>query len=70
MNKTLLIEDIGGINARFAIADNGAPGFSSEQTYQCADFATVIDAIRHYLDQTGMSSPKAICLAVAGPVVE
>lgn len=70
MNKSLLIGDIGGTNARIAIAHTDAPGFSSEQTYQCADFATVVDAIRHYLSQTGLPPPKAICLAVAGPVVD
>lgn len=70
MNKSLLIGDIGGTNARFAIANDDAPGFTYEQTYQCADFATVIDAIRHYLDQTALPSPKTICLAVAGPVVD
>ena len=70
MNNSLLIGDIGGTNARFAIANTGTPGFTCEQTYQCADFATVVDAIRHYLDQTGMPSPKGICLAVAGPVVD
>ena len=69
MNNSLLIGDIGGTNARFAIAHTDAPGFSFEQTYQCADFATVIDAIRYYLSQTDVPSPKAICLAVAGPVV-
>jgi len=69
VNKSLLVGDIGGTNARFAIVDNDAPGFAFEQTYQCADFATVVDAIRHYLDQTGVASPKTICLAVAGPVV-
>ena len=70
MNKSLLIGDIGGTNARFAIANDDVPGFTYEQTYQCADFATVIDAIRHYLDQTALPSPKTICLAVAGPVVD
>ena len=69
VNKSLLIGDIGGTNTRFAIADIDAPGFAFEQTYQCADFATVVDAIRHYLDQTGVASPKTICLAVAGLVV-
>ncbi len=69
MNKSLLIGDIGGTNARFAIADTSVPGFAFEQTYQCADFSTVVDAIRFYLDQTGAPSPKSICLAVAGPVV-
>jgi glucokinase len=70
MNKSLLIGDIGGTNARFAIAHIDASGFASEQTYQCAEFATVVDAIRQYLNQTGASPPKAICLAVAGPVVD
>jgi len=70
MHKSLLIGDIGGTNARFAIANDDAPGFTYEQTYQCADFATVIDAIRHYLDQTAVPSPTTICLAVAGPVVD
>ena len=70
LNNSLLIGDIGGTNARFAIANEDAPGFTSQQTYQCADFPTVIDAIRHYLDQTAVQSPKTICLAVAGPVVD
>ena len=69
MNKPLLIGDIGGTNARFAIADTSVPGFAFVQTYQCADFSTVVDAIRYYLDQSGVPSPKTICLAVAGPVV-
>ncbi len=69
MNKSLLVGDIGGTNARFAVAHTDAPGYSSEKTYQCADFATVIDAIRHYLEQIGVAPPMTICLAVAGPVV-
>jgi len=70
MDKSSLIGDIGGTNARFAIANMDAPGFTLEQTYPCADFDTAIEAIRYYLDQTGVPSPDSICLAVAGPVVE
>jgi len=70
VHKSLLIGDIGGTNARFALAHIDALGFASERTYQCAEFATVVDAIRHYLSQIGAPSPKAICLAVAGPVVD
>lgn len=70
MNNSLLIGDIGGTNARFAIANIDATGFSCEHTYQCADFPSVIDAIRCYLDQADLSPPKTICLAVAGPVVD
>ncbi len=67
--NTLLIADIGGTNARFALADSAAPGFSKEQTLQCADFPSVEAAIQHYLDDIGARGPDVICLAAAGPVV-
>ncbi len=70
MNRALLIGDIGGTNARFAIAHTDGPGFALEQSYLCADFATVTDAIRHYLNQIGAASPETICLAGAGPIVD
>ena len=70
MNKPLLIGDIGGTNVRFAIAQTGVPEVEYVQTYPCADFQNVVDAIQHYLDQNTMPAPKSICLAVAGPVVD
>jgi glucokinase len=70
LNKPVLIGDIGGTNARFAIADNGTRGYTSEQVYRCADFPTLVDAIRFYLDQTDVPLPQSIYLAVAGPVVD
>lgn len=66
----LLIGDIGGTNARFAIADAKNPGYSSEHTLKCRDFATAEDAITHYLDVVGAGNPTAICLAAAGPIVD
>lgn len=66
----LLIGDIGGTNARFAMADSTTPRFSEERTLKCADFATADEAIRHYLDEIGASSPVAICFAAAGPIVD
>ena len=68
--QTLLIADIGGTNARFALADDEKPGFSQEQTLQCADFPSVEDAISQYLENIGATSPAVICLAAAGPVVD
>ena len=65
----LLIGDIGGTNARFALADADAPGFSSEQTLCCAEFESADAAIGHFLEGVGSVSPDAICLAAAGPVV-
>ena len=67
---TLLIGDIGGTNARFALADRSQPGFSNEATLQCADFASADVAITQYLDDNGAPSPDVICLAVAGPIVD
>ena len=68
--ECLLIGDIGGTNARFALAARGAPSFREELTLRCADFETAEAAIRHYLESTGAVSPAVICLAVAGPVVD
>lgn len=67
---TFLIADIGGTNARFALADATAPGYSQEQTLLCADFPSVEAAIQHYLDDVGARAPEVICLAAAGPVVD
>jgi glucokinase len=68
-DKTLLIGDIGGTNARFAMAHPERPGFSNVVTLKCADFAWADDAIRHYLDEQSAGAPDVICLAAAGPVV-
>lgn len=68
-DATLLIADIGGTNARFALANPHDVGFSEEQILQCAEFASADEAIQDYLDQAGAPRPDAICLAAAGPVV-
>ncbi len=65
---TLLVGDIGGTNARFALADPVRAGFSREHSLKCADFATIDQAIRHYLKLVETPTPQQICLAVAGPV--
>ena len=69
-NGPLLIGDIGGTNARFALASTDKVGFASAMTLQCADFETSVAAIRHYLDAVSAPTPAAICLAAAGPVIE
>ena len=69
-DRCLLIGDIGGTNARFALATTDRPGFHSTLELQCEDFATADDAIRHYLSTTKVGPPDAVCLAAAGPVVD
>jgi glucokinase len=68
--RNLLIGDIGGTNARFALANHHFPGFHDVVELKCADFKTSGDAIRHYLGGIEVNSLDAICLAAAGPVVD
>jgi len=68
--RSLLIGDIGGTNARFALADRGSPGFTAAETLKCADYPAADNAIQHFLTAVGAPPPEAICLAAAGPIVD
>ena len=68
--KCLLIGDIGGTNARFALADLKKPAFSDVVTLQCNDFESAEAAIKHYLSSVKAVSPDVICLAAAGPIID
>lgn len=65
-----LLADIGGTNARFALA---APQHEqplredSVQVFAVADFPSLADAARHYLDRVGATPGEAV-FAVAGRV--
>lgn len=66
----ILLADIGGTNARFALADPAAPMpllGDDAATYPVDEFPSLADAARHYLDGTG-ARPRAAVLAVAGRV--
>ena len=69
-SNTLLIGDIGGTNARFALVDRGVPGYRDEQVLRCESFASAEAAISHYLESVNAVSPGVICLAAAGPVLD
>ena len=64
----ILIADIGGTNARFALANDAPSYFSQEQTLKAADFEQLVDAIDAYLSSLDIAQLQGICLAVAGPV--
>jgi len=66
---SLLVGDIGGTNARFALADRDVPGFTDDFQLACADFESAHLAIDHFLQTKGASPPEIICVAAAGPVV-
>lgn len=66
----VLLADIGGTNARFALADPSAPMpllDDSICSYAVDAFGSLADAARHYLDATG-AQPDSAILAVAGRV--
>ena len=64
----ILIGDVGGTNARFAVvADAGSPA-GEPKIVQTADFGTIDEAIRACLADGSMGQPKSAVIAVAGPV--
>ena len=66
----LLIGDIGGTNARFALADPDRPAFMDVHTLKCDDYESADAAIEHYLETVKAGKPDAICLAAAGPIID
>jgi len=65
-----LVGDIGGTNARFALAaiDGGRVELVDPQIYQCIDFASAEEAALSYLAAHGRPRPPVAVLAVAGPI--
>lgn len=69
MDEGLLVGDVGGTNARFALAVQRGDWLRIErfEVLSGEGFPAFSDALRHYLDQTGVRA-EAACIAVAGPV--
>lgn len=64
-----LVADIGGTNARFALADDyGA--LRDQKSFRCDQFSDPAEAVRHYLSNRQVGSVRAAALAVATPVYE
>ena len=63
-----LVGDIGGTNARFAIQVSQGMPISEPQALPCRDFAEPAEAIRHYLELTGLPHPRWAGLAIATPI--
>lgn len=65
-----VVGDIGGTNARFALAkiDGGRVGLTQAATLRCADFPNLAQALGHYLQGLARAAPTDAAFAVAGPV--
>ena len=70
MTRPLLIADIGGTNARFALVSEEEHGYVEPRTLACNAFETPAEAISTYLAEVGAEAPGIICFAVAGPIVD
>lgn len=68
--NSVLVGDVGGTHARFAIVDTTVPPFRIEHPLDLAeDFPDFIASLRSYLDRVGLATcPHAAAIAVAGPV--
>lgn len=65
--QTVLVADIGGTNARFAILDEVSHRYRDAKTLAGKDHKSIFDAIDAYLAELHCKI-DALCFAVAGPV--
>ena len=68
MSATLLIADIGGTNARFALVDLETLDLSEIKQFPCAGHEGVAGLATTYLKGLKETPPRRAALAVAGPV--
>lgn len=64
----VLVADIGGTNARFALIQSPASVTQLCGQVATADYASIQAAIAHVVAEAGCAAPKSAVLAVAGPV--
>ncbi len=60
-----MVVDIGGTNARFALVPHGSLEPRDEKTVRCADYVSLVDAARDYLQQSGNPEVREAALDVA-----
>ena len=71
VQEPALVADIGGTNARFALAAagvGGRPHLVSVREFAVAQFGSPAEAIEFYLEQAGARRPRRAVIAVASPV--
>jgi glucokinase len=70
-DKTLLVGDVGGTNARFALAHmiQGQPVLEHHESFKGADYPTFLEGVRAFIDGCE-EKPSGGVIAVAGPVTD
>jgi len=71
MGEPFLVADIGGTNARFALAEFSGAGveLGDMRAFRAEDYETISDAAKTFLE-AAQGKPKAACFAVAGPITD
>ncbi|MDP5306985.1 glucokinase [Paracoccus spongiarum] len=64
----ILLGDVGGTNARLALARNGAIDGETLTRFRGDDFASFDDVVRRFLQEQDQPRISSVCIAVAGPV--
>lgn len=64
----ILLADVGGTNARLAMARNGDIDRDTVTRFRGDDYATFDDVVRQFLQEQDQPRISAVCVAVAGPV--
>lgn len=64
----ILLGDVGGTNARLAIARNGSIDTQTVTRFRGDDYATFDDVVRQFLREQDQPRISGVCVAVAGPV--
>ena len=64
----MLLADVGGTNARLALARNGVSDESSITRYRGDDYDSFDKVVQTYLAEQDNPRLSAVCVAVAGPV--
>lgn len=67
LKKPLLVGDIGGTNARFAIMEEGE-ALTRIEVLACADYPGLVEAVEAYLSKIDCEYPGAAAIAVATPL--
>jgi glucokinase len=65
--ESVIVADIGGTNARFAVASLATLGLSATRQFLCAEHPSLAVAVAAYLDGL-QEAPRHAAFAVAGPV--
>lgn len=68
MSQQILVGDIGGTNARLAVAD-AAGRLGHLRNYPSSDYANGAVLVRQFLQDEAIVPPSGCCIAIAGPVI-